>query len=246
MSSGIFQKNRQKFVSLQLILISIATVSILFNFVLIHSVYQKSQVVSVPDGDSLDLRDGRRVRLIGIDAPEKGRCLADRAKTRLTELTLGKHIRMKNMVKDTYGRTLANVIIEDPLDVLKYEWWWLRARVLGMTVTDKPSTYINRVMVEEGLAKYSNTGTEYDPTLSKAHLTATSNRLGIYSSTCRQTEPPSDKPIKGNIREGKKYYYLPDCRYYSQVIVDTSYGDQWFASESDAKTVGYQSAPACN
>lgn len=38
--------------------------------------WQRTRVVAVPDGDSLQLKDGRRIRLLGIDAPERGRCSA--------------------------------------------------------------------------------------------------------------------------------------------------------------------------
>lgn len=41
--------------------------------------------VRVVDGDTLDV-DGERVRLIGINAPERGECLADAAAERLLEL----------------------------------------------------------------------------------------------------------------------------------------------------------------
>src|SRR3990167_10534897 len=75
--------------------------------------WQRNIVVSVPDGDSLQLKDGRRIRLLGIDAPEKGRCMADEARAKLAELTKGRHVRLKNVVTDDYGRQLATVIIED-------------------------------------------------------------------------------------------------------------------------------------
>ena len=37
-------------------------------------------VVHVIDGDTLDLDNGRRVRLAGIDAPERGQCGSKRAR----------------------------------------------------------------------------------------------------------------------------------------------------------------------
>ncbi|HMS46479.1 thermonuclease family protein [Candidatus Microthrix sp.] len=49
------------------------------------------------DGDTLSVEvDGtlERVRLIGIDAPEHGECLADVASERLTELLSGGKVRL--------------------------------------------------------------------------------------------------------------------------------------------------------
>jgi hypothetical protein len=69
--------------------------------------------------------------------------------------------------------------------------------------------------------------------------------MGIYSSHCRQTAPPTGKLIKANIRQGKKYYYTLNCRYYGQVIVDTSFGDSWFVSEKEAISAGFTLAPSC-
>ncbi|MCL4360017.1 hypothetical protein M1555_02055 [Patescibacteria group bacterium] len=40
--------------------------------------WNRGAVVAVSDGDSPDLADGRRVRLLGLDAPERGRCMAEK------------------------------------------------------------------------------------------------------------------------------------------------------------------------
>ena len=46
--------------------------SLLFNFVFLVQNYNRTRVVAVPDGDSIQLSDGRRVRLLGIDARKRG------------------------------------------------------------------------------------------------------------------------------------------------------------------------------
>ena len=45
------------------------------------------RVERVIDGDTLVVTGGQRVRLAGVDAPERGRCGADRATARTTALT---------------------------------------------------------------------------------------------------------------------------------------------------------------
>ena len=88
-------------------------------------------VTSVTDGDTFDVViDGRAdtIRLIGVDTPERGECLADDAATRLTELL------------DTESITLAvDVSDRDDYDrLLRYVW--------------AGEVFVNEELVEEGLA----------------------------------------------------------------------------------------------
>jgi endonuclease YncB( thermonuclease family) len=69
------------------------------------------ELIEVIDGDTLRVQvDGReeRVRLIGINAPEKGECLADVATRRLRALTAGGDLRLERDVsdRDGFGRLL--------------------------------------------------------------------------------------------------------------------------------------------
>lgn len=67
-------------------------------------------VVRVVDGDTIEVAGGRRVRLLGIDAPERGAALWDAAGARLRELAGGRRVSLEACVeKDPYGRTLATV-----------------------------------------------------------------------------------------------------------------------------------------
>ena len=63
--------------------------ALLGNILFAFNNWQRNIVVSVPDGDSLQLKDGRRIRLLGIDAPEKGRSMADQAREKLVDVALG-------------------------------------------------------------------------------------------------------------------------------------------------------------
>jgi endonuclease YncB( thermonuclease family) len=75
----------------------------------------------------------RKVRLIGIDAPEKAQAFGSRAKEALSELVFGKTVRVTWKAKDVYGRTLG--------DVYAGEAWVNRLMVeRGMAWAYKPST----------------------------------------------------------------------------------------------------------
>ncbi len=71
----------------------------------------EGRVVSVADGDTFTLLDSsktqHRVRIGGIDAPEKGQPFGDTAKERLSTLVYGKQIRARCWKHDQYGREVC-------------------------------------------------------------------------------------------------------------------------------------------
>ena len=75
------------------------------------------EVVRVIDGDTLDVTSGR-VRLFGVDTPERGQRCAMEATERLRELA-GDTVRLKDgpRLTDTYGRTLAYVYTVDGISI---------------------------------------------------------------------------------------------------------------------------------
>lgn len=204
--------------------------------------WRRNVVVRVVDGDTFVLRDGRQIRLLGIDTPETGRCMADRATTRLSQLVFGKYVRLKDETHDSYGRILANVIADESFSM------WMKYLYSRFVSKDgyHGLAMVNRVMIEEGLGKYQFSGTQYGEVLKGAHEVATTGKLGVYSSLCRQIETKRfDCQIKGNIRDGKKTYHLPTCANYGDTIVDTSFGDQWLCTEQEAEAAGFTRSPKC-
>jgi len=75
-----------------------------------------SAIVSkVIDGDTIKLQNGERVRLLGINTPEKGQPYYEEATNRLKELIEGKTITLEKDIedKDQYGRLLRHIYIDD-------------------------------------------------------------------------------------------------------------------------------------
>ena len=73
-------------------------------------------VTRIIDGDNLELDSGESLRLYGINCPEKGKSLSQEAIDLTTKLALNKQIRIEyqpNYTKDTWGRILGFVFIED-------------------------------------------------------------------------------------------------------------------------------------
>lgn len=72
-------------------------------------------VVDVVDGDTLGTSDGSRVRLIGIDTPERGQCGYEEATAALRGLTLGRAVDLVPGARDDtdrYGRLLRYVEVD--------------------------------------------------------------------------------------------------------------------------------------
>src|SRR5215470_16277408 len=91
-------------------------------------------VVSILDGDTIEvLHNNRaeRIRLNGIDCPEKGQAYGKRAKQAASELVFGKEVTLQTYGLDKYGRTIADVLLLDGTNVnhelVKDGWcWWYR------------------------------------------------------------------------------------------------------------------------
>ncbi len=66
-------------------------------------------VAEVAGGDTFQLKSGKRVRLMGVDAPELDRCGGLQAKKDLTGLILGKQVRLAEGVTEKYGRTTGRI-----------------------------------------------------------------------------------------------------------------------------------------
>lgn len=89
-------------------------------FVLIHlsctTVERKGTVIKVIDGDTFDVLAGKeqiRVRLFGIDSPERGQAFNKKAKEYTATLVAGKNITLVIRDTDRYGRSVADAYLSD-------------------------------------------------------------------------------------------------------------------------------------
>lgn len=93
----------------------------------------EGQVVGIADGDTITvLHDGkeRKVRLSGIDSPEKKQAFGNKAKQYTSDLVFGKTIQIDVESRDRYGRCVAEVTLPDGRNlndlILEngYAWWY--------------------------------------------------------------------------------------------------------------------------
>src|SRR6185312_10072976 len=92
------------------------------------------EVVGVLEGDTIEvLHNGKaqRVRLHGIDCPEKGQPFGNNAKHAISSLIFAQVVTLQIYGKDKYRRILADVLLADETNVnhqlVKDGWcWWYR------------------------------------------------------------------------------------------------------------------------
>ncbi|WP_114969919.1 thermonuclease family protein [Rhodoferax ferrireducens] len=74
------------------------------------------KVIGVLDGDTVEVLDARktihRIRLTGIDAPEKAQPFGQRSKEHLSDLVFGKQVDVQAGKSDRYGRTVGKVLVK--------------------------------------------------------------------------------------------------------------------------------------
>src|SRR5512134_148162 len=77
-------------------------------------------VVGIADGDTLTLLDAgkatHRIRIDGIDAPERRQAYGHRARQSLADLAQGRSARAECSKSDRYGRAVCRVLV-DGVDV---------------------------------------------------------------------------------------------------------------------------------
>ena len=81
-----------------------------------HAEVLHGLVVAVADGDTITVLDEskqqHKIRLMGIDAPEKKQAYGQRSKESLSELVYMKDVEVTWTKRDRYGRTVGQVTVD--------------------------------------------------------------------------------------------------------------------------------------
>lgn len=76
----------------------------------------EGRIVGVSDGDTVTVLDvantQHKIRLAGIDAPERAQPFGNRSKQSLSDLAFNRHATVEATKKDRYGRTVGKVIVD--------------------------------------------------------------------------------------------------------------------------------------
>jgi endonuclease YncB( thermonuclease family) len=107
----------------------------------------EGRVVAVHDGDTVTLLDGmrvqHRVRIAGIDAPERGQPFGTSARENLARLVHGRRVAAHCHKRDCFGRDVCNVFVEARdvglEQVREGLAWWYREYAREQRVEDRAS-----------------------------------------------------------------------------------------------------------
>jgi endonuclease YncB( thermonuclease family) len=76
----------------------------------------QGRVVGIADGDTVTVLDNFntqwKIRLMGIDAPEKKQAFGNKSKQHLTDLVFNKEVMVEYSKQDRYGRTVGKIVVD--------------------------------------------------------------------------------------------------------------------------------------
>lgn len=92
----------------------------------------QGKVISITDGDTVTVltntNEQVKIRVYGIDCPEKKQAFGTKAKQFLSSLIFGQTVTVQPLGKDLYGRTIAKIAYEGRdigLTMIQYGYaWW--------------------------------------------------------------------------------------------------------------------------
>lgn len=192
---------------------------------------ERSVCTKVVDGDTIYLSNGRKIRMVGVNTPEKGVLGCQASKNFVEKMCLNKEVGINiddRKKSDKYGRTLAVVIVD--------------------------GKNLNEMLLKEGLAEvmyippsefspYKWTGSQSQTSNQVSTTTTTTNTNdNVYSShnTAVKSSSSANSYI-GNINSGK--FHIASC---DQVDKMSEKNKVYFNSRDDAINQGYVSCKRCN
>ena len=201
-------------------------------------------VVGVLDGDTIEVLNGHhteRIRLSGIDCPEKGQAYGQNAKQAASALVFGKEVTIQMHGYDKYKRTLADVLLPDGTNVnhelVKAGWcWWYRKYAPG-------DTELERLEVE---ARDAKKGLWADPApippWEVRHPKPGRVPLVGENLMSEGMDNPATTPTQIIGNRNSHIYHRPDCPSYTSTKPKNRV---IFGNAAEAEAAGYRLAANC-
>lgn len=203
------------------------------------------KVVSVSDGDTIKvLHDGKeeKIRLYGIDTPEKGQAFGQKAGGITSSFVAGKIVDVEPKDTDRYGRTVAMVNVDGVVlneIIIQKGYAWVYPQYCKESVCAEWSEI-------ESLARDQKMGMWVDPHImppwewrhgsgGKGGVTLASSQVATPDTTIAA----ASGEYHGNIRSKK--FHQPGCRVY-----DCKNCIATFTTREAAMSAGYVPCKLCN
>ena len=192
----------------------------------------EGEVVGVVDGDTIEvMRRGVavRVRLDGIDCPERKQAFGARAKQFASRMAFGKEVQVLERGLDRYGRILGEVILPDGTSLNQrlvaggYAWWYQRY---------SDDEELKRLQAE---AREAKRGLWSDPKVIPPWIFRMG---GVPQKEDHPTEVLLDRGDVVFVTSSGEKYHRDGCRYLNS--------SRFPVSLSEARGRGYEPCGVCN
>jgi len=204
----------------------------------------QAKVMHIADGDTITVLNAAneqvKIRLNGIDCPEKAQAYGKKAKQFTKNLVGGQAVTIQAHDQDRYGRTIGDVILEDGRNLSQelvragYAWWFFK-------YSDDEQLGILEVK-----AKIAKVGLWTDKNPVPPWIFRHRDKLATIQPQhpSSSLEPPSESlsslPVRGN-RRSQKYHRI-DCPSYDLISPKNRVP---FHSSQEAEEAGYNLAGNC-
>jgi endonuclease YncB( thermonuclease family) len=207
------------------------------------------RVVKVVDGDTIDILDRKsshhRIRLKGIDAPERGQAFGIEATQSLAKLVTGREVNIEWNRVDDSNRIIGKVLLDQQdicLEQIRAGMAWHFKRYQGEQSNDDRGVY-NQVETEARSAR-RGLWTDVAPTepwVVREHQRRGSSQGPEYTrSDTAVIRDFKDKLIRGNKRS--MIYHWPGCPNYDDIAMHNRI---LFSTREEAEQAGYRAARNC-
>lgn len=201
-----------------------------------------SGTIRVIDGDTVDI-GGERVRLFGIDAPERGQpCDLDGqiidcglwVTGAVAAVFDGAEARCRTRDIDRYGRQVATCAVagQDMGATIVSNGWAMAYRRYSMLydLDEKAAALARRGIWAARMATPED------------HRAAAGAATNPTPATNAAPAPDPACAIKGNISRSGQIYHMPHNRDYARTVINPAMGERWFCSEAEARAAGWRAA----
>lgn len=200
-----------------------------------------AKVVAVSDGDTIKvLHDGRqeKIRLYGIDAPEKGQEFGQKAGDFTGSLLAGRNVEVQPKDTDRYGRTVAVVLVDGQILnelIVRNGYAWVYRQYCK-------EIFCSSWVQAEDAARLQKKGMWNDPAIIPPWQWRHQGRQGTAEvrppAVATKVETAAGS-LHGNVNSRK--FHRPGCRVY-----DCANCTARFQSRAEAISAGYLPCKLCN